>query len=129
MLFFVLPLVLGQERTFSWDGPGEQTLAPDPINRKSLQVSLKIEYEIHQNVKLDIMFFIALSLACLTDENSCGCCLMQKKKWELEQYINSSMNSLEDLLAKAQNTLKNIRGKHTHTHKHTYIFTSSSKEK
>uniref|UniRef100_A0A671KQ66 C1q domain-containing protein n=1 Tax=Sinocyclocheilus anshuiensis TaxID=1608454 RepID=A0A671KQ66_9TELE len=36
---------------------------------------------------------------------------MQKKKWELEQYLNSSMNSLEDLLARAQNTLRNIRGR------------------
>ncbi|XP_016142377.1 complement C1q-like protein 4 [Sinocyclocheilus grahami] len=78
VLLCVLPLVLGQEKDFSWDGPG-QTLAPDPIN------------------------------PCLTDQNSCGCCVMQKKKWELEQYLNSSMNTLEDLLARAQNTLRNIR--------------------
>ncbi|XP_026068539.1 complement C1q-like protein 4 [Carassius auratus] len=78
VLFCVLPLVLGQEKTFSWDGPGN-TLAPDPIN------------------------------PCLTDQSSCGCCLMQKKKWELEQYLNSSMNVLDDLLARAQNTMRNIR--------------------
>ncbi|XP_056314116.1 C1q-related factor [Danio aesculapii] len=78
VLFCVLPLVLGQQKTYSWDGPG-QTLAPDPIN------------------------------PCLTDQESCGCCVMQKKKWQLQQYLNSSMNVLEDSLAKAQNTLKNIR--------------------
>ncbi|XP_043094979.1 complement C1q-like protein 4 [Puntigrus tetrazona] len=78
VLLCVLPLVLSQQKTFSWDGPG-QTIAPDPIN------------------------------PCLTDDSSCSCCVMQKKKWELEQYLNSTMNSLEDLLIRAQNTLKNIR--------------------
>ncbi|XP_056093798.1 complement C1q-like protein 4 [Rhinichthys klamathensis goyatoka] len=78
VLFFVLPLVFGQQKTYTWDVPG-QTLAPDPIN------------------------------PCLTDQDSCGCCVMQRKKWQLEEYLNSSMNSLEDSLARAQNTLRNIR--------------------
>ncbi|KAI7812809.1 uncharacterized protein LOC130551328 [Triplophysa rosa] len=34
---------------------------------------------------------------------------MLKKKWELEQYLNTSLNSLEDSLARAQTTLRNIR--------------------
>ncbi|XP_051538209.1 complement C1q and tumor necrosis factor-related protein 9 [Myxocyprinus asiaticus] len=46
---------------------------------------------------------------CLTDQNSCGCCVMQRQKWQLEQYLNSSLNSLEDLLTSAQTTLRNIR--------------------
>ncbi|XP_067294634.1 complement C1q-like protein 4 [Pseudorasbora parva] len=78
VLFFVLPLVSGQQKTFTWDTPG-QTLAPDPIN------------------------------PCLIDKDSCGCCVMQRKKWQLEKYLNTSMNSLEESLARAQNTLRNIR--------------------
>lgn len=79
VLFCVLPLVLSQQqRTFSWDAPGE-TPAPDVIN------------------------------PCLADQDSCSCCVMLKKKWDLERYLNTSLNSLEDSLARAQTTLKNIR--------------------
>lgn len=46
---------------------------------------------------------------CLTDQDSCSCCVMLRKKWELERFLNNSLNSLEDSLAKAQTTLKNIR--------------------
>ncbi|XP_036392508.1 cerebellin 20 [Megalops cyprinoides] len=46
---------------------------------------------------------------CLTDTASCGCCVMQKQMWRMEQYFNMSLNELQRGLERAQAALNNVR--------------------
>ncbi|KAL0972770.1 hypothetical protein UPYG_G00194550 [Umbra pygmaea] len=46
---------------------------------------------------------------CLTDQASCGCCLMQKNMMRLEQFFNMSLNELQMGLDKAKAVLNNVR--------------------
>ncbi|XP_008307649.1 cerebellin 20 [Cynoglossus semilaevis] len=46
---------------------------------------------------------------CLTDQTSCGCCLMQQQIQRVETFFNQSLNKLETELAKTRNALDNFR--------------------
>ncbi|KAM6959079.1 complement C1q-like protein 4 [Aplochiton taeniatus] len=43
------------------------------------------------------------------DQSSCGCCLMQKQMWKMEEYFNMSLNELQKNLQKAENKLNQVR--------------------
>ncbi|XP_046891633.1 cerebellin 20 isoform X2 [Hypomesus transpacificus] len=76
----VLAVALAQESKYNWNGPSD----PNPVDPNT------------ENV-------------CLTDQSSCGCCLMQKQMTRMEQFFNMSLNELEKGLVKTQNVLNNIR--------------------
>ncbi|XP_054650635.1 cerebellin 20 [Dunckerocampus dactyliophorus] len=46
---------------------------------------------------------------CVTDQASCGCCIMQQQMRRMEMFLNTSLNELEKELEKTQNTFNNIR--------------------
>ncbi|XP_071214536.1 cerebellin 20 [Salvelinus alpinus] len=46
---------------------------------------------------------------CLADQASCGCCLMQKQMWRMEQFFNMSLNELQKGLEKAKAMVNNVR--------------------
>lgn len=50
---------------------------------------------------------------CLPDQASCGCCLMQKQMWRMEQFFNMSLNELQRGLEKAKAVVNNVRGETT----------------
>ncbi|XP_049580980.1 cerebellin 20 isoform X2 [Syngnathus scovelli] len=47
--------------------------------------------------------------ACVTDQATCGCCLMQQKIHRMKMYFNTSLSELENELTRTKNTLNNIR--------------------
>ncbi|KAF3847888.1 hypothetical protein F7725_020916 [Dissostichus mawsoni] len=47
--------------------------------------------------------------ACLTDQGSCGCCLMQQQIQRMKMFFNTSLTELEQELTKTKNILNNIR--------------------
>lgn len=47
---------------------------------------------------------------CLTDQASCGCCLMQQQIDRMKMFFNMSLGELEKELTKAKNVLNNVRG-------------------
>nr|XP_057936929.1 cerebellin 20 [Doryrhamphus excisus] len=51
----------------------------------------------------------SLEEACVTDQASCGCCVMQQKMQRMEMFFNTSLNELEKELIKTQTTVNNIR--------------------
>ncbi|XP_055750927.1 cerebellin 20 [Salvelinus fontinalis] len=64
---------------YSWNSPGETTKDPKTEN------------------------------LCLADQASCGCCLMQKQMWRMEQFFNMSLNELQKGLEKAKAVVNNVR--------------------
>ncbi|XP_042270390.1 complement C1q-like protein 4 [Thunnus maccoyii] len=46
---------------------------------------------------------------CLTDQASCGCCLMQQQIQRMKMFFNMSLNELEKELMKAKTVLNNVR--------------------
>ncbi|XP_034557454.1 C1q-related factor-like [Notolabrus celidotus] len=46
---------------------------------------------------------------CLTDQASCGCCLMQQQIHRMTQFFNTSLNELEKELIKSITVLNNVR--------------------
>lgn len=47
---------------------------------------------------------------CLTDQASCGCCLMQQQIHRMKKFFNASFGALEAELAKSKAILNNVRG-------------------
>ncbi|KAK5868477.1 hypothetical protein PBY51_009487 [Eleginops maclovinus] len=47
--------------------------------------------------------------ACLIDQGSCGCCLMQQQIQRMKTFFNTSLTELEQELTKTKNVLNNIR--------------------
>ncbi|KAG7478963.1 complement C1q 4 [Solea senegalensis] len=47
---------------------------------------------------------------CLTDQASCGCCLMQQQIHKMETFFNMSLSELEKELTKTKAALDNVRG-------------------
>ncbi|XP_026233348.1 cerebellin-1-like [Anabas testudineus] len=78
-LLFLLRVSLSME--YSWDGPVSTTAQPD-ANPRSV---------------------------CLTDQASCGCCLIQKQVQRLEQFFNLTADELNKVLTKSKTALSNIR--------------------
>ncbi|XP_040901507.1 cerebellin-4-like [Toxotes jaculatrix] len=66
---------------YSWNGPVQTTLQADP----------------------------RVASACLSDQTSCGCCLIQKQIKRLEQYFEKSTEELNKELTKSKTALSNIR--------------------
>ncbi|XP_049580979.1 cerebellin 20 isoform X1 [Syngnathus scovelli] len=54
--------------------------------------------------------------ACVTDQATCGCCLMQQKIHRMKMYFNTSLSELENELTRTKNTLNNIRGQKSEQH-------------
>ncbi|XP_057206635.1 cerebellin 20 [Triplophysa rosa] len=79
VMLSILGCALAQDRTFLWNGQGEPS-----------------QNDTNENV-------------CLTDEASCGCCLMQQLMWRMETFFNMSLNELQRGLERAQGVLNNIR--------------------
>uniref|UniRef100_A0A3B4F7J2 Cerebellin 20 n=1 Tax=Pundamilia nyererei TaxID=303518 RepID=A0A3B4F7J2_9CICH len=48
---------------------------------------------------------------CVTDQASCGCCLMQKQIGRLEKFFNMSINKLKDELMSSKMILNNMRSR------------------
>ncbi|KAM9732896.1 complement C1q-like protein 4 [Menidia menidia] len=46
---------------------------------------------------------------CLTDQTSCGCCLMQQQIHRMKTFFNTSLNELEKELLKTKNVLNSVR--------------------
>lgn len=49
-------------------------------------------------------------LVCLTDQASCGCCLMQQQIHRMKMFFNMSLTELETELEKTKAILNNVRG-------------------
>ncbi|XP_042342842.1 complement C1q-like protein 4 [Plectropomus leopardus] len=47
--------------------------------------------------------------ACLADQASCSCCLMQQQIQRMKMFFNMSLNELEKELTKTKNVLNNVR--------------------
>ncbi len=47
---------------------------------------------------------------CLTDQASCGCCLMQQQIHRMKLFFNESLNELEKELTNTKNVLNSVRG-------------------
>lgn len=47
---------------------------------------------------------------CLTDQASCGCCLMQQQIHRMKMFFNMSLNELEKEMTKTKAVLNNVRG-------------------
>lgn len=56
---------------------------------------------------------VCVHTVCLADQASCGCCLMQKQMWRMEQFFNMSLNELQRGLEKAKAVVNNVRGETT----------------
>ncbi|XP_044211153.1 complement C1q-like protein 4 [Thunnus albacares] len=69
---------------YSWTGPGKNTENPRTVNPNTDNV-------------------------CLTDQASCGCCLMQQQIQRMKMFFNMSLNELEKELMKAKTVLNNVR--------------------
>uniref|UniRef100_A0A3Q3XLV0 C1q domain-containing protein n=1 Tax=Mola mola TaxID=94237 RepID=A0A3Q3XLV0_MOLML len=48
---------------------------------------------------------------CLTDQASCGCCLMQQQMHRMKKFFNTSLSQLEEELTKTRNVLNNVRSR------------------
>ncbi|XP_041662327.1 complement C1q-like protein 4 [Cheilinus undulatus] len=46
---------------------------------------------------------------CLTDQASCGCCLMQQQVHRMKEFFNMSLSELEKELTKTKTVLNNVR--------------------
>ncbi|KAK2831497.1 hypothetical protein Q7C36_016583 [Tachysurus vachellii] len=71
---------LADGAVYSWNGPGDP-IQPDPGTEN----------------------------ACLTDTESCSCCLMQKQMKRMESFFNMSLNDMRKGLEKAETTLNYVR--------------------
>ncbi|XP_039987161.1 cerebellin 20 [Xiphias gladius] len=83
VLLFLLESALVQAVDYSWSGPGK--------NPENGGVDPNTE-----NV-------------CVTDQASCGCCLMQQHIHRMKMFFNMSLNELEKELTKAKTVLNNVR--------------------
>ncbi|CAK6974950.1 complement C1q-like protein 2 [Scomber scombrus] len=85
VLLCLLEAVFAQANDYTWGGPGEDK------NGKDRAVDPNTD-----NV-------------CVTDQASCGCCLMQQTIHRMKMFFNTSLNELEKELMKAKTVLNNIR--------------------
>uniref|UniRef100_UPI0037E7EC9E complement C1q-like protein 2 n=1 Tax=Semicossyphus pulcher TaxID=241346 RepID=UPI0037E7EC9E len=82
VLLCLLELAFAQTKDYSWGGPGSAgNGAVDPNT---------------ENV-------------CLTDQASCGCCLMQQQIHRMKEFFNMSLSELEKELVKTKTVLNNVR--------------------
>ncbi|GLD65641.1 complement C1q-like protein 4 [Lates japonicus] len=83
VLLCLLESALVRANDYSWGGPGKtsENRAVDPAT---------------ENV-------------CLTDQASCGCCLMQQQIHRMKMFFNMSLNELEKDLEKTKTVLNNVR--------------------
>ncbi|XP_067363964.1 complement C1q-like protein 2 [Channa argus] len=80
-LLFLLLATLGETTIYPWDGPLGTTTQTD----------------------------LDTSTVCLTDQASCGCCLIQKQIQRLEGFFNQTTDELNKELTKSKMALNNIR--------------------
>ncbi|KAM4628399.1 cerebellin 20 [Polymixia lowei] len=84
MRAFVLLCLLGEAMgsldRYSWNGPG----TPAPSGKESMNNE------------------------CLTDQSSCGCCVMRQQMYKMEMFLNMSLGELEKGLERTEQILKNI---------------------
>ncbi|XP_040901508.1 complement C1q-like protein 4 [Toxotes jaculatrix] len=83
VLLCLLETALVQAVDYSWGGPGK--------NSENGGVDSNTE-----NV-------------CVTDQASCGCCLMQQQIHRMKMFFNMSLNELEKELQKTKTVLNNVR--------------------
>lgn len=50
-----------------------------------------------------------LSVVCLTDSDTCNCCLMQTQMMRMESFFNMSLNEMRKNLEKAETALNYVR--------------------
>ncbi|XP_022616178.1 complement C1q-like protein 4 [Seriola dumerili] len=81
VLLCLLESALVRANDYSWGGPGKSTEGIDPNT---------------ENI-------------CVTDQASCGCCLMQQQIHRMKMFFNMSLNELEKELTKSKTVLNNIR--------------------
>ncbi|XP_028275851.1 complement C1q-like protein 4 [Parambassis ranga] len=79
VLLCLLEVAAGQN--FNWYGAGETAAPVDPNT---------------ENV-------------CVTDQASCGCCLMQQQIHRMQMFFNMSLDAMEKELIKTQTVLNNVR--------------------
>ncbi|KAM6987307.1 complement C1q-like protein 4 [Tautogolabrus adspersus] len=82
VLLCLLEAALIQAKGFSWGGPGNTGNGAVDPNTENL---------------------------CLTDQASCGCCLMQQQIHRMKEFFNMSLNELEKELTKTKTVLNNVR--------------------
>ncbi|KAG9328418.1 hypothetical protein JZ751_014009 [Albula glossodonta] len=46
---------------------------------------------------------------CLADTSSCGCCVMQRELWHLQERVATGLNQLDRNIARAEQTVASIR--------------------
>ncbi|XP_053503723.1 cerebellin 20 [Ictalurus furcatus] len=71
---------LANDAVYSWNGPGEPS-QPDP----------------------------GTGNICLTDSDTCNCCLMQTQMMRMESFFNMSLNEMRKNLEKAETALNYVR--------------------
>ncbi|KAM3615365.1 uncharacterized protein V6R79_001008 [Siganus canaliculatus] len=81
LLVCLLGVVFVRADDYTWGGPNAEDGAVDP----------------------------AADNVCLTDQASCGCCLMQQQIHRMKTFFNMSLNELEKEMMKAKTALNNIR--------------------
>ncbi|XP_019963478.2 complement C1q-like protein 4 [Paralichthys olivaceus] len=79
VLLCLLGSAMAEDDSFSWGGPGKNVVDPAENN------------------------------VCLTDQASCGCCLMQQQIHRMETFFNMTLNQLEKELIKTMTVLNNVR--------------------
>ncbi|XP_044057283.1 complement C1q-like protein 4 [Siniperca chuatsi] len=80
VLLCLLHATFGQNKPYSWDGPGQGE--PDPDQRAGS--------------------------VCHTDQGSCGCCLMLREMNRLRTYFNTTLNTLEKEYLQTKQSLNNM---------------------
>ncbi|XP_044057282.1 complement C1q-like protein 2 [Siniperca chuatsi] len=81
VLLCLLHAAFGQDKPFSWNGPVRTGPNADPDQ----------------------------SSACLVDQASCGCCLMQKQVQRMEWFFNITHEEMKKELTKSKMALDNMR--------------------
>ncbi|XP_060929402.1 C1q-related factor-like [Limanda limanda] len=79
VLLCLLGTAMAVEDSFTWGGPGENDVDPTEDN------------------------------VCLTDQASCGCCLMQQQIHRMGTFLNRTLDELEKELLKTKTILNNVR--------------------
>ncbi|CAJ1066150.1 complement C1q-like protein 4 [Xyrichtys novacula] len=82
VLLCLLKAALGQVNNFAWGGPGNTGTGAVDSNTENV---------------------------CITDQASCGCCLMQQQIHRMKEFFNMSLSALETELTKTKTVLNNVR--------------------
>lgn len=114
ILLFLLEAAFCELKEFTWGGPDGSTGSVDP-NTENGEWTYQLT-KLHGGFFLRFFSNIAHLLrlcvcpVCLTDQASCGCCLMQQQIHRMKRFFNASLGALEAELAKTKAILNNVRG-------------------